>query len=428
MTNELPPIGTMPEAQLTRVESYVNAQRQITDRRRALEAIFGQEMMQYNNGIFTDINTTIANLEGIVQPNEIRLVDNSRNCSLYDDEGNFLPDQNLVYDLSTYGLHSNCLSCRWGIDGDGGHNTGCPRLELTAPLYLELDRILRPEPIHMEMQRIKHKSIYKLVDEIDKAKTAQEAYTILSQPCPDTGLSWYRYTFGIIHMGTYMNLPVSIYHNEKAFREQYEKDRNNKQFNLLDIGCGEGTLTKRLANIPSDFSVKGIKRRMFDRVIGLDINAGMIRTARKNKSTSNLEYIAGNVSKLPPIKFDAVVFNGLSPYLNYNQAVELTESLKSILTDRGRIYTSLSISNGLTPQVNKYLQHARTHSTYNCTKLTSLTYKVLQLAARENPTREIDFKRYLSQNGFEEQEYMYLDMNNYPTLEASSVGVCLIKQ
>ncbi len=425
---EILPLGTMPESQLGKIESYVNAQRIRTDRRRALETIFGQEMLQYNNGIFTDITTTYANLDGIVGPQEIKLVDANRNCKLTDEEGNFLLNQEIVGDLTTYGLHPNCITCRWGINGEGGHNTGCPRVESTAPLYLKLDKFLRPEPIHLEMCKIKYMSIDKLKLEISKTKTAQEAYTILSKSCPDTHLPWYRYTFGIMHMGTYMNLPVSIYHNERSQRKQFDISIRNKQYNLLDIGCGEGTLTTRLANIPSEFSLKGSKRRLFDRVIGLDINAGMIKSAKKNNKLSNLEFINGAISKLPAIEFDAVVFNGLTPYLTYDLAVELTTNLKKIMPSKGRIYTAGSTAQGFSPTQNKYLKLARASCSHNCTQLINIAYNVLQLAATERKGKEIDFKTYLGENGFQMQNHIYLDPGSYPTLDPASLGIYLVKQ
>lgn len=65
---------------------------------------------------------------------------------------------------------------------------------------------------------------------------------------------------------------------------------------VLDVGCGEGVLTRALG-------------RQSAQVVGLDLDARSLRLAREQTTDSNVHYVRGDVlaAPFPPGSFDAVV-------------------------------------------------------------------------------------------------------------------------
>ncbi|PYU61468.1 MAG: hypothetical protein DMG56_13450, partial [Acidobacteria bacterium] len=68
-----------------------------------------------------------------------------------------------------------------------------------------------------------------------------------------------------------------------------EKMRIAPTDNILDVGCGAGWLSRRLAKLVPE-----------GRVVGMDISDGMIRHARRSSMDfDNLMFVAGEVAQIP---------------------------------------------------------------------------------------------------------------------------------
>ena len=89
----------------------------------------------------------------------------------------------------------------------------------------------------------------------------------------------------------------------------FNKTKGIKASNILDLGCGTGYLTKKLA-----LKYKNAK------VIGIDIALGMIKEAKKKNKLPNIKYLAHDCEDLPKIGvFDLIVSNASLQWMNlYN--------------------------------------------------------------------------------------------------------------
>jgi arsenite methyltransferase len=68
-----------------------------------------------------------------------------------------------------------------------------------------------------------------------------------------------------------------------------EKMRVSATDNLLDVGCGSGWLSRRLAKMAPE-----------GRVVGMDVSDEMIRVARRSSADfDNILYVAGEASEIP---------------------------------------------------------------------------------------------------------------------------------
>ena len=72
---------------------------------------------------------------------------------------------------------------------------------------------------------------------------------------------------------------------------------------VLDIGCGNGALAY-------DLSKKA------EKVIGIDLDKGNIKVAKKRYSAPNIEYLVGDVTKdLPNQKFSAIILSNVLEHI-----------------------------------------------------------------------------------------------------------------
>ena len=86
----------------------------------------------------------------------------------------------------------------------------------------------------------------------------------------------------------------------------FNRTKGNKASNILDIGCGTGYLTKKLA-----LKYKNAK------VIGVDLAPGMIKEAIKKNKLPNIKYLAHDCENLPKIgAFDLIVSNASLQWMN----------------------------------------------------------------------------------------------------------------
>ena len=100
---------------------------------------------------------------------------------------------------------------------------------------------------------------------------------------------------------------------------------------LLDLACGNGVITHRLAS-----EVKS--------VVGVDFSQPYIDNARRYKSLPNVEYICGDVcdlrTTLAPVqkRFSKVLMHSALAYFSLDQFAALLVDLDAHLTQDARIY------------------------------------------------------------------------------------------
>jgi 2-polyprenyl-3-methyl-5-hydroxy-6-metoxy-1,4-benzoquinol methylase len=420
--------GLVNKKQLEQINSYKDANRNVITRRRAaLAMIFAQENLSAQ-GSPTGIGTTHANLSGIVRSDEIQLVDSSRGCRKLDKNGNFVPNMDILRPLGIGDIPKVCAEqCRWGINGEGGHDTGCPRLETSIPVFVAYDEMFRPEPIIQEFSQIKPSSFNWIKGQILKTKNDQAAYDLLALECKDTGLPWYRYIFGIQHMGAYLGLATHIYQAES---EIYLDKRIKRTGNLLDFACGEGTLTRRLARLPSDLSIEGVKQPLFQNVIGLDMNAAMLNAARKHHSVSNLKYLQGNTEDTninPDMKFDAIVMNGISRYLSMQETANLIAFCRDILVKNGRVYMSFTQRTEAGVASSKYMTEISQKFPEGFNTSMQISSHILRNSKNASNNIELAGSFGLKMNKFQQLANFELDYREYPTLDPNNHCMCFVK-
>lgn len=100
-----------------------------------------------------------------------------------------------------------------------------------------------------------------------------------------------------------------------------------KPLDILDIGCGNGWFTNRLAQIKNTL------------VTGIDINIEELEQANKIFQKENLEFVYGNIFELQLIytnKFDIITLNASVQY--FENLEKLLFLLKSFLKENGEIH------------------------------------------------------------------------------------------
>jgi SAM-dependent methyltransferase len=95
---------------------------------------------------------------------------------------------------------------------------------------------------------------------------------------------------------------------------------------LLDVGCGPGRLTRRIAD-----------RHPGVRVTGVDLSEDMIREARKGPPRPNLEYRAGRVAALGTVEpFDFAV--SVLSFHHWEEPAEDLAAIHRVLAPGGRLW------------------------------------------------------------------------------------------
>ena len=122
--------------------------------------------------------------------------------------------------------------------------------------------------------------------------------------------------------------------NEWPFREQSTERFINymaskeKSLKILEIGCGNGWFSNKIAGVSKKHSV-----------IGLDVNSEELKQATRVFRKENLKFVYGNIFEIETIfhnQFDIIVLNGAVQYFqNFNR---LFSTLVSFLKEHGEIH------------------------------------------------------------------------------------------
>ena len=102
--------------------------------------------------------------------------------------------------------------------------------------------------------------------------------------------------------------------------------KKNMPLKILEVGCGNGWLSSRLAEIPNS------------RVIGLDVNRVEVQQAEETFDMENLRFVHDEINndRLPRKIFDIIVFAASIQYFkNLDEAVSIATSF---LNTRGEIH------------------------------------------------------------------------------------------
>lgn len=120
----------------------------------------------------------------------------------------------------------------------------------------------------------------------------------------------------------YLNIIISAYHNGVSPKHIYSWGMHNfflkyvnRDMTVLDIGCGDGTLTGKIAE-----KVK--------KIVAYDCNPQNIEIAKRINNSENIRYFVGDaLQDLPQVKFDVVI---LSSILSFVDDVRLLNNLHNI--------------------------------------------------------------------------------------------------
>lgn len=102
--------------------------------------------------------------------------------------------------------------------------------------------------------------------------------------------------------------------------------RRKQPLRILDLGCGNGWLARRLADLPST------------RVFALDLFSVELKQAARLFSGPHLIFLAADIfhAPFPPASFDAVILASVVQY--FPDLPALLRCLRSFLTPRGEIH------------------------------------------------------------------------------------------
>ena len=124
--------------------------------------------------------------------------------------------------------------------------------------------------------------------------------------------------------------PSYIHHSEWKLREASSKKvltylKNTRPKTALDIGCGNGWFTNKLASVSEN-------------VIGLDMNLHELKQANRVFEHTNLTFCYADIfsEKLPHKTFDLITINAAIQY--FPDAKQLFNQLLELLSDNGEIH------------------------------------------------------------------------------------------
>lgn len=117
---------------------------------------------------------------------------------------------------------------------------------------------------------------------------------------------------------------ASTHQKEWATKILQEFNLTGKE-TILDLGCGDGVITKQLAEMVPNGSV-----------LGIDASEGMIKTAKQNNDCHNLFFELKNINELQYIsKFDLIFSNAALHWVLDHK--KLLTNVSNALTDAGVI-------------------------------------------------------------------------------------------
>lgn len=118
--------------------------------------------------------------------------------------------------------------------------------------------------------------------------------------------------------------------SDRIRRETLLTEINNQFFsNILDIGCGQGFITRSLIG---------------EKITGIDISEEAIKQAKLNNQNNNIEYLQGSIFDLNKLfkskSFDLIIITGVL-YKQYigDSSTLIYHIIDDLLMDKGKLIT-----------------------------------------------------------------------------------------
>lgn len=132
------------------------------------------------------------------------------------------------------------------------------------------------------------------------------------------------------------NPPGFLLYRDKSHKKHFFKAlKINKQWTVLDLGCGTGRWTFAFA-----------KRARF--VVGVDNSQALLKLAEqeaKNRSIFNVKFINSSLFDFfYPEKFDLIFFSGVLLYIKDDDLSRVISNIKNLLKPEGKVALLESIS------------------------------------------------------------------------------------
>jgi len=112
----------------------------------------------------------------------------------------------------------------------------------------------------------------------------------------------------------------------------YILERGMAGGNALELGCGTGILTERLAPI-------------FENTVGVDFSSEMLELARRRcRNFANVDFLQADVLELElaGARFDVIASLGLMPHIPQKRAIEWARRMKALLSPSGHMLIAIS--------------------------------------------------------------------------------------
>ena len=121
-------------------------------------------------------------------------------------------------------------------------------------------------------------------------------------------------------------MTLDLYHD--TF-DEFCRQVNRKNADILELGCGPGNITKYLLNSFPQF-----------KITGLDLAPRMVELARRNNPGADFRIMDCRDIDIIEEKYDAIMCGFCMPYLSKEESVKLIKDASKLLNSKGVLYIS----------------------------------------------------------------------------------------
>ena len=122
--------------------------------------------------------------------------------------------------------------------------------------------------------------------------------------------------------------------------DKYIKNKEKSEIKILDIGCGKGNISIALASLGHQ-------------VLGIDLNAPSVESAKKKNKFKNAEFKVQNATKLDPSeKYDCIIASEVFEHIE--KPSEFAKKIKNNLNENGILIATIPNGKSLEETIRKY--------------------------------------------------------------------------